>query len=51
MPVTGLTAYSEVEGAVKLDCLHSCSNDCFAIFAVNKSVVDWLTSNYGIYMP
>ncbi len=21
-------------------------NDCFAIFAVNKSVVDWLPSNY-----
>ncbi len=39
--VTSLTAYSEAEGTVSIDVQ-------MTVCVVNKSVVDWLPSNYGL---
>ncbi len=52
LPVIGLTAYSEVEGLVRsrvsLTVSIHVQMTVLLFFAVNKSVVDWLTSNYGL---
>ncbi len=42
--VTSLTAYSEAEGTVSIDVQMTVCYFCI----VNKSVVDWLPSNYGL---
>ncbi len=48
-----VTAYSEVEGVVRVSLTVSIHVQMTVLlfFAVNKSVVDWLPSNYGLNQP